>query len=44
MEYFIDTAVICEIKDANAVGFVDGVKTNPSSLVNIPERWDKAPE
>ncbi|MFZ7124771.1 MAG: fructose-6-phosphate aldolase [Desulfobacterales bacterium] len=30
MKFFIDTANIAEIKEANAMGMVDGVTTNPS--------------
>lgn len=32
MKFFIDTANIDEIKDANAMGMVDGVTTNPSLI------------
>lgn len=32
MEFFIDTAVVDEIKQANALGLVDGVTTNPSLI------------
>ena len=32
MKFFIDTANIEEIKDANAMGMVDGVTTNPSLI------------
>ncbi len=30
MKFFIDTANIKEIKEANSMGMVDGVTTNPS--------------
>ena len=30
MKFFIDTANVKEIKEANALGLVDGVTTNPS--------------
>ncbi|MFH1154326.1 MAG: fructose-6-phosphate aldolase [Pseudomonadota bacterium] len=32
MKFFIDTANINEIKDANSLGMVDGVTTNPSLI------------
>ena len=32
MKFFIDTANIAEIKDANDMGMVDGVTTNPSLI------------
>jgi transaldolase len=32
MKFFIDTANIAEIKEANAMGMVDGVTTNPSLI------------
>ena len=32
MKFFIDTANIEEIKQANALGMVDGVTTNPSLI------------
>ncbi|MBF0120317.1 MAG: fructose-6-phosphate aldolase [Desulfobacterales bacterium] len=32
MKFFIDTANINEIKDANSMGMVDGVTTNPSLI------------
>jgi len=32
MKFFLDTANIDEIKDANAMGMVDGVTTNPSLI------------
>ncbi|MFH2064622.1 MAG: fructose-6-phosphate aldolase [Pseudomonadota bacterium] len=32
MKFFIDTANIAEIKDANSMGMVDGVTTNPSLI------------
>ena len=32
MKFFIDTANIDEIREANALGVLDGVTTNPSLL------------
>ena len=32
MKFFIDTANIAEIKEANAMGMVDGVTTNPTLI------------
>jgi transaldolase len=32
MQFFIDTAIVDEIKEANDWGFVDGVTTNPSLI------------
>ena len=32
MKFFIDTANVAEIKEANAMGMVDGVTTNPSLI------------
>ncbi len=32
MQFFIDTADIAEIKDALALGVLDGVTTNPSLI------------
>ncbi len=32
MKFFIDTANIDEIKEANLMGMVDGVTTNPSLI------------
>ena len=32
MKFFIDTANIREIKEANSMGMVDGVTTNPSLI------------
>ncbi len=32
MDFFIDTANIDEIKEAHALGLVDGVTTNPSLI------------
>jgi transaldolase len=32
MKFFIDTANIAEIKEAHAMGMVDGVTTNPSLI------------
>ena len=35
MKFFIDTANIDQIKDANDMGMVDGVTTNPSLIAKI---------
>ncbi|MFA5718669.1 MAG: transaldolase family protein, partial [Desulfobulbaceae bacterium] len=32
MDFFIDTAIVDEIKTASALGLVDGVTTNPSLI------------
>jgi len=32
MKFFIDTADVAEIKEAHALGLVDGVTTNPSLI------------
>ena len=32
MKLFIDTANINEIREANAIGIIDGVTTNPSLI------------
>lgn len=32
MEFFIDTGIISEIKEANDLGIIDGVTTNPSLI------------
>jgi len=32
MKFFIDTAMVDEIRDANAMGMVDGVTTNPTLI------------
>src|SRR5438270_1271887 len=32
MKFFIDTAVIDEIREANAMGILDGVTTNPTLI------------
>ena len=39
MEFFIDTALIEEIKDAAAMGLVDGVTTNPSLMAKTGKPW-----
>lgn len=33
MKFFVDTAVIAEIEELNALGMVDGVTTNPSLIL-----------
>ena len=46
MKLFIDTADINEIKEANAMGVIDGVTTNPSLIAKTgrdfksPQVWD----
>lgn len=35
MQFFIDTADIAEIREANALGILDGVTTNPSLIKKI---------
>ena len=32
MKFFIDTAMVEEIREANALGILDGVTTNPSLI------------
>jgi transaldolase len=32
MQFFIDTANLAEIKEANELGILDGVTTNPSLM------------
>ena len=40
MKFFIDTANIEEIKQANALGMVDGVTTNPSLIAKEKKGFD----
>lgn len=35
MKFFIDTANLAEIKEANAMGILDGVTTNPSLMAKV---------
>ena len=39
MKFFIDTANIDEIKEANAMGMVDGVTTNPTLIAREKGEW-----
>jgi transaldolase len=41
MKFFIDTAKLDEIKEAHALGLVDGVTTNPSLCAKIGIKSDK---
>jgi transaldolase len=41
MKFFIDTANIEEIKDANSMGMVDGVTTNPSLIAKEGGNFEK---
>ncbi len=40
MKFFIDTADINEIKQANAMGVLDGVTTNPSLVSKVPGKFE----
>ena len=40
MKFFIDTAAIDEIKEAKALGLVDGVTTNPSLIAKTGKDFD----
>jgi len=40
MKFFIDTADISEIRDAHAMGMVDGVTTNPSLIAKTGRRFE----
>lgn len=42
MKFFIDTANIKEIKEANAMGVLDGVTTNPSLMAKEGVKGDEA--
>ena len=35
MKFFIDTANLDEIKEANDLGILDGVTTNPSLMAKV---------
>ena len=41
MKIFIDTAKIEEIKEANAVGIIDGVTTNPSLMAKTGKSFEQ---
>lgn len=41
MKIFIDTADINEIKDANAMGIIDGVTTNPSLIAKSGRKFEE---
>ncbi|RPJ79026.1 MAG: fructose-6-phosphate aldolase [Deltaproteobacteria bacterium] len=41
MKFFIDTANVEEIKDANSMGMVDGVTTNPSLIAKEGGNFEK---
>ena len=35
MKFFIDTADLAQIKEANELGILDGVTTNPSLMAKV---------
>ncbi|WP_147821762.1 fructose-6-phosphate aldolase [Salidesulfovibrio onnuriiensis] len=39
MEFFIDTASLDEIREANALGLIDGVTTNPTLMAREGRDW-----
>ena len=41
MKFFIDTADINEIKEANKLGVLDGVTTNPSLIAKVPGKFEE---
>jgi len=41
MKFFIDTADVREIREANALGLVDGVTTNPSLIAKSGRRFEE---
>ncbi len=41
MKFFIDTANIDEIKEADSMGMVDGVTTNPSLIAKEGRDFDE---
>jgi len=41
MQFFIDSADVNEIKDAHAMGLVDGVTTNPSLVSKTGRKFDE---
>ena len=44
MKFFIDTANLSEIKEANDLGILDGVTTNPSLMAKVGIKGKKAVE
>ena len=44
MKFFIDTANLSEIKEANSLGILDGVTTNPSLMAKVGIKGKKAVE
>ena len=44
MKFFIDTANLAEIKEANSLGILDGVTTNPSLMAKVGIKGKKAVE
>src|SRR5690242_13501760 len=42
MKFFIDTANLAQIKEANDLGILDGVTTNPSLMAKEGIRGDEA--
>lgn len=41
MKFFIDTADVAEIKEAHALGLVDGVTTNPSLIAKSGRKFEE---
>jgi transaldolase len=41
MKFFIDTADVTEIREANALGLVDGVTTNPSLIAKSGRKFEE---
>jgi transaldolase len=41
MKFFIDTADVKEIREANELGLVDGVTTNPSLIAKSADRQER---
>jgi transaldolase len=42
MKFFIDTANLAEIKEANELGILDGVTTNPTLMAKVGVKGDEA--
>lgn len=42
MKFFIDTANLAQIKEANDLGILDGVTTNPSLMAQVGVKGDEA--
>jgi transaldolase len=42
MKFFIDTANLAEIKEANELGILDGVTTNPTLMAKVGIKGDEA--